>query len=103
MSGHTFKVGDRVGLVNTEWKDTGIVLAVGERFAWVVWDDNDGEPTTERLASLRLLPLFEPVERWLPVWGNDSLGDDLYDVRPDATVNGCRWVKVLISPAEDQS
>ena len=99
MSGHTFKVGDRVaGKFDGGEAHHATVLALNEGYAWVRLDC--GWYRTKKVDRLSPVPLFEPVERWVQVSDNGVIGSNLWR-HPGHTNEG--WVKVVISPAEDRS
>lgn len=103
MSGHTFKVGDRVRA--DSWPSgcpMQVVLAEPDRRGQIIVRDAEGDYLWALPSELSPLPLFEPVERWAYLYDNGELGISMSEVPGVDNSNGC-WVKVVISPAEDQS
>ena len=100
MSGHTFKVGDRVRAVR--WPSGGpmqVVLAEPDRKGQIIVRGAEGDYLRMRPSELSPLPLFESVERWMRL-DDGELDWSTYSAKGSAVRN---WVKVVISPAEDQS
>lgn len=101
MSGHTFKVGDRVRhTTGGTFVVHGVVAhGVSGRSLYAVSDEENLTFWWFGAEYLSPLPLFEPVQRWMQL---DEEGDLTWDTFGSPGHAG-RWVKVVISPAEDQS
>lgn len=103
MSGHTFKVGDRVRPRGSQrlW----IIKAIDGDDDPIAWLRSDGGDYWQSYVSdLSPLPLFEPVERWMILTAAGCPTGSVFMSCPgDELAGAATWVKVVISPAEDQS
>ena len=108
MSGYTFKVGDRVrvllgGVAGAFRHERATVNGCTDGYLWVTLDIAADRPITVRCDECEPLPLFEPVERWMILKATGTLGAHTFTSCPGDRLAGTTWVKVIISPAEDQS
>ena len=92
MSASTIKAGDRV----RDEQARGTVIAVRAGKAWVMWD-GEQDPITENMSALRLVPPFEPVERWVSITSDGEPYQDIYRTQAAAPSDAVRCVVV---PAE---